>query len=325
MLRDKPYASVSLDLRQPLVVLENARRSFVANVSVIFRACLFRAFLRCWSDANGRSHFSSWEKTPREPRNHALLHALADAGHEIGNHSFHHEPWLPSYERAQIEREIADAEEAIAAATGKLPRGFRGPGFCTSPVLLDVLKQRGYAYDASSLPTFIGPLARLYYFATSRLTPEERKRRSALFGGVKDAFRPLRAHTVGTASGDLIEIPVTTFPGLRIPIHLSYVIYLATFSRSLALRYFAAALGACRFAGIAPSILLHPLDFLGSDDARRPRILPGMRWKRREKLAIVESALDRIDARFTVVTMSEHARRLIAGSLQGSSIQRRHA
>jgi hypothetical protein len=246
-------------------------------------------------------------KDAAEPRNHDVLRSLADAGHEIGNHSFHHEPWLPSYERAEIEREIAEAEDAIQAATGKLTRGFRGPGFCTSPVLLDVLKQRGYIYDASSLPTFIGPLARLYYFATSRLSPEERKRRSALFGGVKDALRPLRAHRVSTASGDLIEIPVTTFPGLRIPIHLSYVMYLATFSRSLALWYFKAALGACRVAGVAPSILLHPLDFLGNDDVSDLGFFPGMRWGGKEKLAVAERALDLMDKRFEIVNMSEHA------------------
>jgi hypothetical protein len=176
-------------------------------------------------------------------------------------------------------------------------------------VLLDVLKQRGYLYDASSLPTFIGPLARLYYFATSRLTPEERKKRSALFGGIADALRPLRAHTARTASGELIEIPVTTFPGIRVPMHLSYVIYLATFSRRVALAYFAAALGACKLVGIAPSILLHPLDFMGKDDVPDLGFFPGMRWNAAEKLAFVERALDLLAARFAVVHMSEHAAR----------------
>jgi hypothetical protein len=122
----------------------------------------------------------------------------------------------------------------------------------------------------------------------------------------------LRAHLLGTASGDIIEIPVTVFPGLRIPIHLSYVIYLATFSRRLALWYFAAALDACRLAGIAPSILLHPLDFLGSEDADDLGFFPGMRWASPQKLAIVESALNCIDKRFEVVNMSEHARRSLA-------------
>src|SRR5687768_14139770 len=28
------------------------------------------------------------------PKNRDLLGAIADGGHEIGNHSYHHEPWL---------------------------------------------------------------------------------------------------------------------------------------------------------------------------------------------------------------------------------------
>jgi len=311
MPKAKPYASVSLDLDNRWSYLKTHGDPSWTTYPSYLDAFIPRV-LPILERRDWKITFFIVGQDAAQTHNRMLLHALADAGHEIGNHSFHHEPWLPSYERAEIEREIAAAENAIHGATGEVTRGFRGPGFCTSPVLLDVLKQRGYAYDASSLPTFIGPLARLYYFATSRLSPEERKRRGALFGGVKDAFRPLRAHHLGTASGDIIEIPVTVFPGLRIPIHLSYVIYLATFSRRLALWYFAAALDACRLAGIAPSILLHPLDFLGSEDADDLGFFPGMRWASPEKLAIVESALNCIDKRFEVVNMSEHARRSLA-------------
>jgi len=311
MPQPKPYASVSLDLDNRWSYLKTHGDPSWTTYPSYLNAFIPRV-LPILERRNWKITFFIVGQDAAQEGNRALLRALADAGHEIGNHSFHHEPWLASYERAKIEREIGDAEDAIAAATGKLPRGFRGPGFCTSPVLLDVLKQRGYAYDASSLPTFIGPLARFYYFATSRLSPEERKRRGALFGSVKDALQPLRAHLLGTASGDIIEIPVTVFPGLRIPIHMSYVIYIAMFSRSLALRYFAAALDACRLSGIAPSILLHPLDFLGSDDADDLGFFPGMRWGSREKLTIVESALNSIDERFIVVNMSEHARRVRA-------------
>jgi peptidoglycan/xylan/chitin deacetylase (PgdA/CDA1 family) len=30
-------------------------------------------------------------------RNHAMLRAIADAGHELGNHSFHHEQWIQTF------------------------------------------------------------------------------------------------------------------------------------------------------------------------------------------------------------------------------------
>jgi hypothetical protein len=47
-------------------------------------------------------------------KNHAALRSIAAAGHEIGNHSFHHEPWLHLYSPEEIEEEIARAEESIA-------------------------------------------------------------------------------------------------------------------------------------------------------------------------------------------------------------------
>jgi peptidoglycan-N-acetylglucosamine deacetylase len=305
----KPYASLSLDLDNRWSYLKThgdpSWESYPSYLDTVVPRVLEILAKRSWHIT-----FFIVGKDAAEPRNRPLFRAIADAGHEFGNHSFHHEPWLPSYERIEIENEIRAAEEAIRAAGGKLPRGFRGPGFCTSPVLLDVLKARGYVYDASSLPTFIGPLARLYYFATSHLTPEERKRRSALFGGVSDALRPLRAHVVPTASGNILEIPVTTFPGLRVPMHLSYIIYLATVSPFVALAYLRAALGACRLIGVAPSMLLHPLDFLGNDDVYDLGFFPGMRWGREVKLAFVERALDVIASSFEVVHMSEHARRV---------------
>src|SRR5512140_1582481 len=46
-------------------------------------------------------------------KNQAALKSVAEAGHEIGNHSFNHEPWYHSHTRAQIETEIIRAEEAI--------------------------------------------------------------------------------------------------------------------------------------------------------------------------------------------------------------------
>ena len=86
--------------------------------------------------------------------NTGVLAAIAADGHEIANHSFHHEPWLHRYSVAEVETEIARAEEAIERVTGRRPIGFRGPGYSRSDAVIRVLARRGYLYDASSLPTF---------------------------------------------------------------------------------------------------------------------------------------------------------------------------
>ncbi len=53
--------------------------------------------------------------------------AIVNAGHEVGNHTFHHLRLSQLSER-QIEEEITRAQEVIADVTGKRPRYFRPPG-----------------------------------------------------------------------------------------------------------------------------------------------------------------------------------------------------
>ncbi len=248
-----------------------------------------------------------------DARNAAALRTLTGRGHEVGNHSFEHEQWLHLYPRARLEREIADAERAIQDATGQRPAGFRGPGFNWCPDLLEVLSERGYLYDASTLPTFLGPLARAYYFWSARMSPEERGKRSALFGSLGDGLRPVRPYRWALAGGrTLLEIPVTTVPGVRTPFHLSYLLYLSRISERLMFAYLGAALGACRLAGVGPSFLLHPLDLIGGDEVRSLAFFPGMDLPGARKRELFRRVLEALGRRFTLVNMSTHARALLA-------------
>ncbi|MBP6366652.1 MAG: polysaccharide deacetylase family protein [Nitrosomonas sp.] len=239
--------------------------------------------------------------------NHEALAQIARAGHEIGNHSLRHEPWLHLFSEHDLEQELAEAERHIQAATGKKPTGFRGPGYSQSATLLRVLARRGYAYDASSLPSFIGPIARAYYFATGKFDAEQRERLNRLFGSWKDGLRPLKPYRWRFDQTSLLEMPVTTFPVFRVPIHLSYVMYLAGFSTILAQVYFNTALWTCRLLGVEPSILLHPLDFLGGEDVPRLKFFPSMGMTGKQKIVVVERCLDSMVRLFDVRPVGEHA------------------
>lgn len=242
------------------------------------------------------------------PGNRAALASITAAGHEVGNHSFKHEPWLHLYTDEDLEREIADAEEAILAATGQRPVGFRGPGFSCSAATLSVLKRRGYRYDCSTFPTFLGPLARAYYFLTAKLTAEEKAERKQLFGRLSEGLRPLTPYRWRLAAGELLEIPVTTMPVTRLPFHVSYLIYLARFSPWLARTYFRLALALCRRLKVEPSLLLHPLDFLGSDDGLDPlSFFPGMDQPAATKLGWLDGFIADYCQYFTVLPMLRHA------------------
>ncbi len=242
------------------------------------------------------------------PANHNALASIAAAGHEIGNHSFHHEPWLHLYDRPRLVAEIDAAEEHIERATGARPVGFRGPGFSFSQDLLQLLAERGYEYDASTFPTFLGPAARWYYFLTARLSHGQMEDRKLLFGKFSEGFRPLRAHLLPHGERGLLEIPVTTMPLVRVPIHVSYLLYLSRFSRAAAIAYFRAALRLCQWRGVEPSLLLHPLDFLGCDDDRDLSFFPGMSLPSPRKIGLVHDVVELMARRFRVVTLREHAR-----------------
>jgi hypothetical protein len=244
------------------------------------------------------------------PKNHDAIRAIAKAGHEIGNHSFRHEPWLHLYSEAEIDAELARTEAALVPLAGAVPRGFRGPGFSLSEATLAVLARRGYAYDCSTFPTFLGPLARAYYFATAKLDPLQREERRFLFGTFSEGLRPLKPYRWSLPQGKLLEIPVTTMPFMRVPIHVSYLLYLGMASPALSRAYFSAALALCRATRTQPSILLHPLDFLGGDDVKELAFFPAMSLSGREKTERAAGFLDRLAHRFEVVSMAEHARRL---------------
>jgi len=246
--------------------------------------------------------------------NQGVLRAIAGEGHDVGNHSFRHEPWLHLYSEAELEEELAKAEEAIDRATGRRPKGFRGPGFSLSRSTLKVLMRRGYQYDASTLPTYLGPLARAYYFLTSRLDQEQKEQRKALFGHFSDGLRSVRPYRWVVDGQTLLEVPVTTMPLLKLPIHVSYVLYLSVFSRSLALLYFNAALRACRLTGTPVSLLLHPLDFLGAEDEPDLSFFPAMGLASRKKVEIVSDCLEAMGRHFEVLSLDEHCQRLSRSS-----------
>jgi peptidoglycan/xylan/chitin deacetylase (PgdA/CDA1 family) len=249
----------------------------------------------------------------------AAVAELAAAGHEIGNHSYEHEPWLHLYSREQLDDELGRTEDVIVKAGAPRPIGFRGPGYSLSPELLQLLAERGYRYDATTLPTWIGPLARAYYFRSAKLPAEERAKRKGLFGSAKEGLRPVHPYRWdigGQGGGRLVEIPVTTMPLFRLPIHVSYLLQLHQVSPAVARGYFSTALRLCRLRRVQPSLLLHPLDLLDGTDAPRLQFFPGMALPAKDKLAVVGWALDRLARDFTLVGMATHAEALARGRLR---------
>ncbi len=242
-------------------------------------------------------------------RNHKILRSIIERGHEIGNHSFHHESWLKTYSKEKIEEEIEIAEAAIHNATGVTTNMFRGPGFSWSNDLLEVLQKRNYLFDASILPTYISPLMRKYYFAKSKLTKEQKESRKELFGSYKEGFYPLKPYKWRLKSGNrLLEIPVTTMPFFKLPFHQSYLLYISGYSKRLMKMYLRFSIFMCRTTKTPPSYLLHPLDLIGGDDVPQLSFFPGMDIKSEKKLEVFETAITMLKKHFDLMPMSQFSK-----------------
>ncbi|MBK8945689.1 MAG: polysaccharide deacetylase family protein [Ignavibacteriae bacterium] len=247
-----------------------------------------------------------------DEKNSDAISEISKYGHEVGNHSYNHEAWFHLYNRNEILDELNKTEEAIEKVTSLKPIGFRGPGFSRSKLLFEILKEKKYLYDASTLPTWIGPLARTYYFRQSNLTKEERKTREGLFGSFSDGFKTIKPFkwNLGNNS-ELLEIPVSTIPILKVPFHFSYLHYLAKVNVGLMNSYLQTAISLCKLTNTEPSFLLHPLDLIGCDLIPELNFFPGMDLSSSYKAELFDIVMEKMTSNFNLVCMSEHANEIL--------------
>ena len=306
MANKKPIASISLDLDNQWTYMKIHGDEGWDKYPSYFNIFVPHV-LNVLDELNLKITFFIVGKDTESEDNNKYLKMIVDRGHEVGNHSYHHESWLQTYSYEKIETEIREAEEAIEKVTGQRTTGFRGPGFSWSKDLLKVLESRGYQFDASTLPTFLGPLARMYYFQKSDLTKEEKKARKELFGKFSEGFRKLKPYKWNLGNNKtLIEIPVTTMPVFKLPFHLSYLIYLGNISMPLMRLYLNTAIGMCKITNTPISFLLHPLDLIGGDQITQLAFFPGMNVSSGKKVEVFKSVIKTLSKNYDMVTMSKH-------------------
>lgn len=151
------------------------------------------------------------------------LRRLHAAGHELGNHTYDHLYDLTRQDRGRIEEEIDRGADAIEAAIGRRPVGFRAPGYTINDTVFEVLEQRGYLYDSSVFPCppYYGAKAAAIglYRARARLG---RGRASSsvvddprVLGAPADPYR--RGQPYWNRGHGLIELPIGVTRMFRLP------------------------------------------------------------------------------------------------------------
>ncbi|MEO9144881.1 MAG: polysaccharide deacetylase family protein [Ginsengibacter sp.] len=306
MSKKKPIASISLDLDNQWTYMKIHGDEGWDQYPSYFNIFVPHV-LDVLDELNLKITFFIVGKDTESEENRKYLRMITDRGHEVGNHSYHHESWLQTYSYEKIEKEIREAEEAIEKVTGQRTTGFRGPGFSWSKDLLKVLESRGYQFDASTLPTYLGPLARMYYFKKSDLSKEEKKARKELFGKFSEGFRKLKPYKWDLGDGkSIMEIPVTTMPVFKLPFHLSYLIYIGNISMPLMKLYLNTAIRMCKITNTPISFLLHPLDLIGGDQISQLAFFPGMNVNSEKKVEIFKVVIRTLSEHYDLVNMSKY-------------------
>ena len=156
-----------------------------------------------------------------------VLSEIARRGHEIANHSHHHEPWMHRRGKAAIDEELAQGGGSDRTRTGRAPARFPRTGIHSvrvDPAKCSCARLSVRCIVAADVHRTARPRVLL---SQHEAQPGGSRASARTCSEVRDGFRPNRQHAIALANGSLAEIPVTTFPGFGRPIHVSYVLYLA--------------------------------------------------------------------------------------------------
>jgi peptidoglycan-N-acetylglucosamine deacetylase len=231
-----------------------------------------------------------------------LLDAVA-RGHEIGNHSYSHAYDLTRQTPALIEADIERANSVIEAATGFTPRGFRAPGYTITDTVYAVLDRQGFAYSSSVFPCPIYYGAKACAIGAKRLLG---RKSSSVLDDLRVLSAPAEPYRVGRPywhrGVGLLELPIQTTPGLRLPYIGTSVMGFGT----LFARFLTSQLLELPFVNLE----LHGVDFLSADDGLAELAVHqfDLRIPLAKKLEALDAALDRLQrAGYCFRTLSDVA------------------
>jgi len=306
-----PLASVSVDLDEvgcyyEIHGLDDARSRDARTVWTVAVPRLLELFERLGVRATFFVVGSSLDPELGAP----LAQQIVDAGHEVGNHTESHPYDLIELGPAARMHEVILGEDAIEAATGVKPRGFRAPGYNVDDALLELLADGGYLYDSSVFPCPPYYAAKAVAMAAMGL----RGRRSrSLLGPPEVLLAPTepyrvsrRFHRAGRSGEGLVELPVAVLPYVRIP----FIGTTVTLAGPQAATHMARALRRRRFVGFE----LHGIDVLDAADEGLEVLAahqPDVRIPLPRKMASLEAAITTlVEDGAELVTSAEAAERL---------------
>ena len=232
------------------------------------------------------------------------LRTLADAGDELGNHSYSHPYDLARMGAPQIDNEISRAHDLLSKLAPV--HGFRAPGYDVAPAMLDTLARLGYRYDSSIFP------APGYYAAKAAvmagLAALGRPSGAVLtnpraLAAPADPYRPSMTSPWRRGQAPIVELPVAVTPWTRVPAIGTSLLVAPAWVRE--------RLVSAMDKRDVFNLELHGIDFADAEKDGIPGELverqPDLRIPVAEKLARLDRVLDEVAARWPFKTLGEVA------------------
>jgi len=300
-------ASISIDLDEVprYAAIHGLETPGGPGAHAVYDRCVPR--LTAWLDDESirATFFAIGEDLERE-ENRKRIATLHRAGHEIGNHSYHHHYDLTRRAAADILEDVERGAEVIEEACGKRPTGFRAPGYTVSDPLFGALEASGVEYDSSVFPCPSYYAAKAAALAAIKV----RGRKSASMLDTPAVLRaPREPYRVGRPywrRGDgVLELPIGVTP-LQLP-------YIGT---SLVLRgeRIAERLTKQMLGRELINLELHGFDAADAVEDGLEELVPhraDLKRRATDKLRSLSAAIRVIrDAGYELVTLAEAARRL---------------
>ncbi len=261
-----------------------------------------------WASLGVPGTFFAIGEDVAQPQAARALREASDAGVEVASHSFTHDYALTRRTPEVIREDLRRADEALRAATGTAPVGFRAPGYTLSAALYAATVERGYRYGSSAFP------AAPYYAAKAAvmggLALLGRPSRAVLdtprvLLAPREPYRPDPASPYRRGKGTVLELPMAVTPGVRFP-------FIGTFATTLPLPVVRTLYRACR-ADAFFNFELHAVDVLGEEDGIPPELVRQQRDLRvpaARKLERLRTVFGWLKADYDVVTLRDAATQL---------------
>ena len=302
-------ASISVDLDEvPLyAAIHGLATPRGPSAHAVYDRCVPR--LSEWLDDESiRATFFTIGQDLEREENREVIGTLHRAGHEIGNHSYHHHYDLTRRAVADIRDDVERGARAVEEACGKRPTGFRAPGYTVSDALFSVLDVAGVGYDSSVFPCPSYYALKAAALATIKL----RGRKSASMLDSPAVLRaPREPYRVGQPywrrGNGVLELPIGVTP-LQLP-------YIGT-SLVLGGENIAERLTKQMLGRELINLELHGLDAADAADDQLEVLAPhraDLRRSATDKLGALRAAIRVIrGAGYELVTLEEAARRFMS-------------